>query len=117
MPFISPQDEKDLKFGCEHDMDAIFASFTRRPEDIWDIKAILKKYGKPNIPVFAKIENPEAVTKIEEIVKAADGIMVARGDSASRSRRSKFRSSKPRSSNSAANAVSRSSPRPRCSIR
>jgi pyruvate kinase len=53
---------------------------TRRPEDIWDIKEILKKYGKPNIPVFAKIENPEAVEKIEEIVKAADGIMVARGD-------------------------------------
>jgi pyruvate kinase len=80
MPFISPQDEADLKFGCEHDMDAIFASFTRRPEDVWDIKEILKKYGKPNIPVFAKIENPEAVQKIEEIVKAADGIMVARGD-------------------------------------
>jgi pyruvate kinase len=80
MPYISAQDESDLKFGCEHDMDAIFASFCRRPEDIAAIKDILKKYGKPDIPVFPKIENPEAVEKIEEIVKAADGVMVARGD-------------------------------------
>ncbi|MCI1245195.1 MAG: pyruvate kinase [Bacilli bacterium] len=80
MPYISPQDEDDLRFGCENDMDAIFASFCRRPEDIRDIKAILRKYGKPDIPVFPKIENPEAVSKIEEIVKAADGVMVARGD-------------------------------------
>jgi pyruvate kinase len=80
MPFISANDESDLKFGAEHDMDCVFASFTRRPEDILDIKKVLKKYGKPNMPVFAKIENPEGVEKIEEIVKVADGIMVARGD-------------------------------------
>lgn len=80
MPFISEQDEKDLAFGCEHDMDAIFASFVRRPEDIRDLKAVLAKYGKPNIPVFAKIENPEGVRKIEGIISAADGVMVARGD-------------------------------------
>jgi pyruvate kinase len=80
MPFISAQDEDDLKFGCDHDMDVIFASFTRRPEDILDIKKILAKYGKPDIPVFAKIENPEGVEKIEGIIKVADGIMVARGD-------------------------------------
>ncbi len=78
--FISPKDEADLKFGCEHDVDCIFASFTRRPEDVKELKAILAKYGKPDIPVFAKIENPEAVEKIREIVAAADGVMVARGD-------------------------------------
>lgn len=78
--FISEKDEADLKFGCEHDVDCIFASFTRRPEDVMELKAILAKYGKPNIPVFAKIENPEAVDKIKEIVAAADGVMVARGD-------------------------------------
>ena len=80
MAFISPKDEDDLKFGCENDVDCIFASFVRRPEDVLEMKAILKKYGNPNIPIFAKIENPEAVTKIEGIVDVADGVMVARGD-------------------------------------
>ncbi|MCH3908849.1 MAG: pyruvate kinase [Bacilli bacterium] len=80
MPYISAQDEADLKFGCENDMDAIFASFCRRPEDVLAIRAILTKYGKPDIPVIPKIENPEGVEKIEEIAKVADGIMVARGD-------------------------------------
>ena len=80
MPFISEQDESDLKFGCEQNLDVVFASFTRRPEDILDIKKTLAKYGKPNIPVIAKIENPEGVEKIEEIIKTSDGVMVARGD-------------------------------------
>lgn len=80
VPFISPQDELDLKFGCEHHVDAIFASFTRRPEDIIDIKKILAKYGGGDIPVFAKIENPEGVSKIDQIIDCADGVMVARGD-------------------------------------
>lgn len=80
IPFISEQDEKDLKFGVENDVDAIFASFVRRPEDIRDMREVLAKYGNPNIPIFAKIENPEGVRKIEEIVKEADGVMVARGD-------------------------------------
>lgn len=80
MPFISPQDEKDIVFGIENGVDAIFASFVRRPSDVLDIKKILNKYGKDDLPVFAKIENPEGVRKIEEIVKVADGIMVARGD-------------------------------------
>ncbi len=80
MPYISEQDERDLKFGAENDVDAIFASFTRRPEDIYDIKKVLAKYGNPDIPVFAKIENPEGVSKIDQIIDASDGIMVARGD-------------------------------------
>jgi pyruvate kinase len=80
MPYISAQDEQDLKFGAELDVDAIFASFCRRPEDIEAIRAVLAKYGKGDIPIFAKIENPEGVEKIEEIVKTADGVMVARGD-------------------------------------
>jgi pyruvate kinase len=62
-------------------MDAIFASFCRRPEDIWDIKEILaKKYGKAQYPGLRQDREPGSVEKIEEIVKAADGIMVARGD-------------------------------------
>ena len=80
MPFISEQDEADLKFGCEHHVDYVAASFTRRRQDVLDIKAILEKYGRPNIQVIAKIENPEGVSNLEEILEVADGIMVARGD-------------------------------------
>lgn len=80
MPYISEKDENDLKFGCEQNVDAIFASFVRRPEDIQAIKAILAKYGNPDIPVYAKIENPEAVEKLPEIIDACEGTMVARGD-------------------------------------
>jgi pyruvate kinase len=80
MPFISEQDEADFKFGCEVNVDYIAASFTRRKQDILDIRAILKKYGKEHIQIIAKIENPEGVSNLEEILEVADGIMVARGD-------------------------------------
>ena len=80
MNFISEKDESDLKFGCENNVDFIAASFTRKASDIKDIKNIIKKYGKPNIPVIAKIENPEGISNIDEIIETADGIMVARGD-------------------------------------
>ncbi|MFZ9781917.1 MAG: pyruvate kinase, partial [Bacilli bacterium] len=68
MPFISAQDEADFKFGCEQDVNFIAASFTRRKQDVLDIRAILEKYGKPNIQIIAKIENPEGVSNLEEIL-------------------------------------------------
>ncbi|MCH5180891.1 MAG: pyruvate kinase [Erysipelotrichales bacterium] len=80
MPFISKKDEEDLKFGCENGIDYVAASFTRRPEDILEIKKVLAKYGRPDIGVIAKIENQEGVDKINEIIDVSDGIMVARGD-------------------------------------
>ena len=80
MPFISPKDEDDLRFGCENDVDCIFASFVRRPEDVLEMKAVLAKYGKPDIPIFVKVENPECVAKIDAVIDVADGVMVARGD-------------------------------------
>lgn len=80
MAYVSEKDEADLKFGCEHNVDYVAASFTRRPEDILEIKAILAKYGKPDIGVIAKIENQEGVDKIDAIIDVSDGVMVARGD-------------------------------------
>lgn len=80
MAYVSKKDEEDLKFGCEHNVDYVAASFTRRPEDILEIKEILAKYGKPDIGVIAKIENQEGVDKIDAIIDVSDGVMVARGD-------------------------------------
>lgn len=80
LPFISKKDEEDIKFGCENDFDMIAASFTRRPNDILELRSLCAKYGHPHMPIIAKIENPEAVERIDELIDVADGIMVARGD-------------------------------------
>ena len=78
--FISEKDRADLVFGCEQDVDYIAASFVRRPQDVLDVKKVLVANGKPEIQIIAKIENSEGVEKMDDIIKVADGIMVARGD-------------------------------------
>jgi len=80
MPAITDQDVADLKFGCENDIDIVAASFIRSAEHVLEIKKILEKYNKEDIFVIAKIESTEGVENFDEIVDAADGIMVARGD-------------------------------------
>lgn len=80
MPFISAKDEADIRFGCKKEVDYIATSFTRRKEDIVEIREILKDEGKPTIQIIAKIENQEGFDNLEEILEVADGVMVARGD-------------------------------------
>ena len=80
MPFISEKDYEDIKFGCENGIDLIALSFVRRAEDIIEVRNLLKEFGKPEIEIIAKIENQEGLDNIDEILKVADGIMVARGD-------------------------------------
>lgn len=80
MDFISEKDEADLKWGCEHGVDLIAASFVRNANDVVLIKEVLKKYGHPEIMVISKIENNEAMDKLDEIIDESDGIMIARGD-------------------------------------
>lgn len=80
MDYISPKDYKDIVFGVKEDFDFIAASFVRTAQDVRDIRAILKEHGGENIQIIAKIENQQGVDNIDEIIEAADGIMVARGD-------------------------------------
>lgn len=76
---VTPRDKEYIRFAVEYDADYIALSFVREARDIELAKKYIKDYGG-NIPVVAKIEKPQAVEKLEEILKVSDGIMVARGD-------------------------------------
>ncbi len=78
-PSLTAKDKKDLRFGIQNQVDYVALSFVRRAEDMWEIKSVIKKMGS-DIPVVAKIEKPEAVDNIDEILAATDAVMVARGD-------------------------------------
>ena len=80
MPFLAEKDINDIKYGADMGVDFIAASFVNTPEDILEIKAILKEKNAEHIQVFAKIESQYAVDHFDEIVAVTDGVMVARGD-------------------------------------
>jgi pyruvate kinase len=78
-PSLTDKDLEDLEFGLALGMDYVALSFVRSPEDVTGLKRHIADAGY-DVPVIAKIERPEALSHIDEIVGAADGIMVARGD-------------------------------------
>ncbi len=78
-PSLTEKDREDLLFGLEHELDWIALSFVRHADDIKDIKQIIAQSGR-KAKVVAKIEKPEALVDIDNIIEACDGIMVARGD-------------------------------------
>mgnify|MGYP004516285957 FL=1 len=80
MPFVSPKDLADIVFAVEQDYDFIAASFTRTAEDIMEIRKILQEHGGEKIHIIAKLENKQGVENCEDILRVADGIMIARGD-------------------------------------
>ncbi|MDD3422735.1 MAG: pyruvate kinase [Bacilli bacterium] len=80
MPFMSKQDESDIRFGAKNQVDYIAASFVRKAKDIHEIREILKQEKHEEIQIIAKIECQEGVDNLTEIIKASDGVMVARGD-------------------------------------
>lgn len=80
LDFLSEQDKDDLLFGIECGVDFIALSFVSCKEDIESVRAFLKAHGGENIDLIAKIENRTGVNNLESILKASDGVMVARGD-------------------------------------
>ncbi len=78
-PAATEKDYIDLAFGLEQGVDYVALSFVRRASDVREVKEFIRRAGKQT-PVIAKIERPEALDVLPEILAEADGIMVARGD-------------------------------------
>ena len=79
VPALSAKDEDDLRFALGLSVDFVALSFVRSAEDVLDVRKIMDEVGK-RLPVIAKIEKPQAVENLDEVIAAFDGLMVARGD-------------------------------------
>ncbi|MGB1079920.1 MAG: pyruvate kinase [Flavobacteriaceae bacterium] len=80
LPALTKKDIKDAIFAIEQNVDWIALSFVRHKQDVEDLRQLIKKQGEYDIPIISKIEKPEALVNIEEIVAVSNGLMVARGD-------------------------------------
>jgi pyruvate kinase len=78
-PAITDKDKLDLEWGLRMGVDYVAVSFVRKPEDVLEARRLVT-LDNVSIPIIAKIEKPQAVDRLEDIIEAADGIMVARGD-------------------------------------
>ena len=79
LPSLTERDRKNILWAIQNDLDFIAHSFVRNKQDVLDIQRILDEYNSP-IKIIAKIENQEGVDNIDDILEAAYGIMIARGD-------------------------------------
>ena len=80
LEYMSKQDESDIIFGIEQDIDYVAASFVRTADDIKQVRKVLDENGGKDINIIAKIENSEGILNVDAIIDEADAIMVARGD-------------------------------------
>jgi pyruvate kinase len=80
IPSFTDKDAIDLAFGLEQGVDAVAISFVRRPEDALEVRAFIRAHTDRKVILIAKLERPEALEHLEEILHAVDGVMVARGD-------------------------------------
>ncbi len=81
IPSLTEKDKEDLVHGLHLNVDYVALSFVRQPSDVREVQQFIHSHLK-SVPVIAKIEKPEAVKCIDDIIAVADGIMVARGDMA-----------------------------------
>ena len=77
---LTAKDIDDLRFGARLGVDMVALSYVRSADDMWQARQLLTEIGAPNIPLIAKIERPEALDHLEDILKVSQGVMVARGD-------------------------------------
>jgi pyruvate kinase len=80
LPSVTDKDWRDLDWALEHSVDYVALSFVRTPEEIEQVKEYIRKSGKRDLRVVAKIEKPEAVKNIKDIIRVSDAVMIARGD-------------------------------------
>lgn len=80
IPAITEKDKLDVQFAVEQQLDYLAVSFVRRRADIEHVRALLAQHGAAEINVIAKLEKPQAIDNLEEILDVSDGVMVARGD-------------------------------------
>ena len=80
LPALTEKDIEDVKFGASAGVDFMSLSFVRKPDDVHLLRKLLENQGHGDIPIIAKIEKPEALQYLDEIINIADGVMVARGD-------------------------------------
>src|SRR5207302_8060568 len=78
-PALTAKDVADLRFALDIGADLVALSFVRSASDIDPVRAIMNDVGR-SVPVLAKLEEPEAVARLDEVVAAFDGLLVARGD-------------------------------------
>ena len=79
IPVLTEKDKLDLKFGLKQGVDAVALSFVRSADDIRTAKNLMREYGK-SVPIVAKLEKPQAIERLEEILEITNGVMIARGD-------------------------------------
>lgn len=80
LPALTKKDKEDVLFAIKNEFDWIALSFVRSQKDVLVLQNLIAKGSEHKIPIIAKIEKPEAITNIDEILDVADGLMVARGD-------------------------------------
>ena len=80
LPALTEKDIEDAKLACKHGVDWIALSFVRHAADVQLLKDLIAEHSDFEIPIISKIEKPEGVANIDEIIEASGGLMVARGD-------------------------------------
>jgi pyruvate kinase len=77
---LTPKDAVDLRFGVSLGVDFVALSFVQTADDLRQARDALRRAGAPDTPLIAKLERPQAIERLEEILRASDAVMVARGD-------------------------------------